>query len=260
MYKNILVPLDGSKRAEEGIGAAFNLSRLLGANITLLQAIEHLHISDDALDEEACRLTEKAERYLCTLQQELEQRGACVRVVVKTGNAIEVICKYAERDDVDLIVMTPYGSNPGLPMSVGSVSWHILQSAPKPILLLRGRLISMLDGLSILLVDDDPDVMESVENVLDMCIVYKASDANTAFKFLQRRSFDIVLLDVAGVNGWEILKLSVDKGFLTVIFTSQIQMDKDFDIAGHNCVGFLLKENISELKDYLKAMVIGKRG
>jgi DNA-binding response OmpR family regulator len=62
----------------------------------------------------------------------------------------------------------------------------------------------------ILVVDDEPDVLEVVEEELDMCIVHKAKDYKTALQFLAMYTYDVVVLDIMGVNGLQLLKNSVD--------------------------------------------------
>ena len=72
---------------------------------------------------------------------------------------------------------------------------------------------SPLKDKVVLVVDDEPDVLDTVEEVLDMCIVDKAADYNTACKYLQSYTYNIVILDIMGVNGFELLKKTVSRGF-----------------------------------------------
>jgi DNA-binding response OmpR family regulator len=77
-----------------------------------------------------------------------------------------------------------------------------------------------LKGKTILVVDDEPDVLDTVAEELDMCIVDKAQDYNTALQYLASYTYDIVILDIMGVNGFELLQNSVDRGFPTVMLTA----------------------------------------
>ncbi|MBW1961726.1 MAG: response regulator, partial [Deltaproteobacteria bacterium] len=63
----------------------------------------------------------------------------------------------------------------------------------------------LLKDKVVLVVDDDPDVLDTVEDVLSMCLVQKASDYETARQYLLSYNFDIVILDIMGVNGFELL-------------------------------------------------------
>ena len=79
---------------------------------------------------------------------------------------------------------------------------------------------SLLKDKVVLVVDDEPDVLETVEEELDMCLVHKAGDYETAYQYLVSYTYDIVILDIMGVNGFELLKVSVSHGFPTVMLTA----------------------------------------
>jgi len=64
---------------------------------------------------------------------------------------------------------------------------------------------STLKGRAILVVDDESDMLGTVEEVLDICLVYKAPDYNSAIQLLLGSTYDIVILDIMGVNGFELL-------------------------------------------------------
>ena len=72
---------------------------------------------------------------------------------------------------------------------------------------------SPLKDKMVLVVDDEPDILESVEEELEMCIVHKAGDYETALQYLLSYTYDIVILDIMGVNGFELLQQSVARGF-----------------------------------------------
>ena len=64
---------------------------------------------------------------------------------------------------------------------------------------------SPLKDKVVLVVDDEPDVLETVADELDMCIVHKAKDYDTALQYLLSYTYDVVILDIMGVNGFELL-------------------------------------------------------
>ena len=79
---------------------------------------------------------------------------------------------------------------------------------------------SLLKDKVVLVVDDEVDVTDTVEEILDQCLVRKANDYDTGRQHLMSYTFDIVILDIMGVNGFELLKLSVKRGFPTVMLTA----------------------------------------
>lgn len=79
---------------------------------------------------------------------------------------------------------------------------------------------SALKGKKILAVDDEPDVLESLEELLPMCKLVKASTFEEAKKQLETQSFDIVILDIMGVDGYKLLEIAVDRKIIAVMLTA----------------------------------------
>jgi CheY-like chemotaxis protein len=117
---------------------------------------------------------------------------------------------------------------------------------------------SPLKGKSILIVDDEPDVLETVAEELDMCLVDKAPDYNTAMQYLASYTYDIVILDIMGVNGFDLLQNSVDRGFPAVMLTAHAltpdALKKSIKLGA---VSFLPKDKMSELRPFLEDVVLG---
>ena len=117
---------------------------------------------------------------------------------------------------------------------------------------------SLLKDKVVLVVDDEPDVLQIVEEELDMCLVHKATDYDTALQYLLSYTYDIVILDIMGVNGFELLKNAVSRGFPTVMLTAHAltpeALKKSIKLGA---VSFLPKEKISDLRTYLEDVVLG---
>ena len=117
---------------------------------------------------------------------------------------------------------------------------------------------SLLKGKSILVVDDEPDVLETVEEELDMCLVDKAKDYETAIQYLTGYTYDIVVLDIMGVNGFDLLQNAVDRGFPAVMLTAHAltpeALKKSIKLGA---VSFLPKDKIPELRMFLEDVVLG---
>ena len=109
----------------------------------------------------------------------------------------------------------------------------------------------------VLVVDDEVDVTDTVEEVLDMCFVRKANDYDTARQLLMSYTFDIVILDIMGVNGFDLLKLSVKRGFPAVMLTAYAltpdALEKSIKLGA---VSFLPKEKMSDLDDFIADVVL----
>jgi CheY-like chemotaxis protein len=118
---------------------------------------------------------------------------------------------------------------------------------------------SPLKDKVVLVVDDEPDVLETVAEELDMCLVHKAGDYDTALQYLLSYTYDIVILDIMGVNGFELLKNAVSRGFPTVMLTAHAlspeSLKKSIKLGA---VSFLPKEKTSELTSFLEDVVLGR--
>ena len=115
---------------------------------------------------------------------------------------------------------------------------------------------SPLKDLTILVVDDEPDMLDALEDELEMCLVHKASDYETALQYLLGYKYDAVILDVMGVNGFELLRISVSQGFPTIIFTAYaLTIDALKKSIQLGAVFFLPKDKLPELKDFLERLV-----
>ena len=116
---------------------------------------------------------------------------------------------------------------------------------------------SPLKDKVVLVVDDEPDVLETVAEELDMCLVHKAGDYDTALQYLLSYTYDIVILDIMGVRGFELLKNAVSRGFPTVMLTAHAlspeSLKKSIKLGA---VSFLPKEKMSELTSFLEDVVL----
>ena len=118
----------------------------------------------------------------------------------------------------------------------------------------------ILKNKVILVVDDEPDVLDAIAEQLDMCRLYRAKDYEIAMQLLASFKFDIVILDIMGVRGFELLKKSVSKGFPTVMLTAHAltpQALKESIRLG--AVSFLPKEMMAELDTYLVDVITGSK-
>ena len=117
---------------------------------------------------------------------------------------------------------------------------------------------SPLKDKSVLIVDDEPDVLDTIEGLLDMCIIHRAEDFDSAVKFLTDNQYDVVVLDIMGVNGFELLKISETRGFPTVMLTAYAvtpdAMKKSIDMGA---VSFIPKDRMTELTGLLEDVVQG---
>ena len=73
---------------------------------------------------------------------------------------------------------------------------------------------TLLDGKRVLIVDDEPDVLDSLEELLSMCDVSRATSFEAAKALLETKPFDLAVLDIMGVQGYKLLDLALVRGEL----------------------------------------------
>jgi DNA-binding response OmpR family regulator len=77
-----------------------------------------------------------------------------------------------------------------------------------------------LEGRKILIVDDELDVLDTLESLLPMCEVVRASTFEEAWKLLETQNFDVAVLDIMGVDGYQLLEKATQKNIMTVMLTA----------------------------------------
>ncbi len=146
MYQVILVPLDGSKRAESILKHVEALAACFGAKIVLLQVVEpnvSLITPYDMVPyydpKEGERSITEARGYLAAKEGELKTAGIEVKCVVESGPVVGAILDVAERESADLIAMASHGRSGLGSVFYGSVAAGVLHRADRPLLLIRSH-------------------------------------------------------------------------------------------------------------------------
>lgn len=87
--------------------------------------------------------------------------------------------------------------------------------------------IDRLDAKKILIVDDEPDVLETLEDLLSMCDTVSATTFDEAKKLLETQRFDMAILDIMGIDGYQLLEIACDKDVMAVMLTAHALTPED---------------------------------
>jgi nucleotide-binding universal stress UspA family protein len=153
MYKRILIPLDGSERAEKVIPYVRELAQARGAHLLLLHVVEPPVIATPVvtpvassaapqlitLEDALKRAQEEAETYLKRKKENLESESISCEVLLEQGSVVQRIAHAAEANDVDLIAMTSHGRTGLATAFFGSVAVGVLHRVTRPVLLIRSK-------------------------------------------------------------------------------------------------------------------------
>ena len=139
-WNRILAPTDLSPIAERAVRYAHVLAETLGSELHVL------HVARDASELSAYgpatgivdpeNLSDDYHRWLATL---LGERGTIRRVeAVRIGSDVaETIRQYAEKQEIDLVVMATHGHTGLMHLLLGGVAEKMLRLSPCPVLVLR---------------------------------------------------------------------------------------------------------------------------
>lgn len=107
---------------------------------------------------------------------------------------------------------------------------------------------SYLKGKSILVVDDEVDILETIEDILEEAKIDTARDYAQASQKIETRHYDLAILDIMGVNGLQLLDEAVHKGIPTVMLTAHaINPETLMASIQKGAISYLPKETLADL-------------
>jgi nucleotide-binding universal stress UspA family protein len=146
MYETILVPLDGSKRAEKILPHVEGLATCLGSKLIFLDVVSPVYLLMDPMVSyvdidatETKALVAEAKGYLESLARKFEGKNIRVMTKVEQGPVVETIIEIARNEQADLIAMASHGRSGMGRVFYGSVAAGVLQRVDRPLLLVRSR-------------------------------------------------------------------------------------------------------------------------
>ena len=156
IYSKILVPYDGSKYAEKALNKAVNLAKLIkGSEITILNVIEeiltppvvfptrirHYKTGEDTTLSTYFRDLQTDMRYkMINTLEKIKQKyenSVKIRTVVLVGSAEDKIVEFANKQNVDLIVMGSKGLKGMSRLLMGSVSRSVSEKVKCSVMIVR---------------------------------------------------------------------------------------------------------------------------
>lgn len=146
MFKNILIPTDGSEQSQRAIRTGVELAKLHQARITGIHVIPDYHlliayegafdpVTEERIEEEA---KARAEGYLAFIRKVADEAGiACDTVCETSDHPYDAILKTADAKGSDLILMTSHGRKGLAAVLLGSETRKVLTHAKVPVLVVR---------------------------------------------------------------------------------------------------------------------------
>ncbi len=124
---------------------------------------------------------------------------------------------------------------------------------------------SILNGRLILAVDDEPDVLEVLEDEIlgyaPNCKIEKVTTYQEASKKLESQNYDVVILDIMGVKGFDLLEQSVKHNFRTAMLTAHSlnpeSLKRSIEMGAY---AYLPKEKLGEIVPFLEDILESSDG
>jgi len=119
---------------------------------------------------------------------------------------------------------------------------------------------SILENKKILAVDDEPDILETLEELLYMCSVDTASTFEEAILYLKNNTYDIAVLDIMGVNGYELLKVTHKIGIPSLMLTAHaLTPDNLKQSIEQGADAYIPKDKLADISLYVADILTAKK-
>ena len=118
----------------------------------------------------------------------------------------------------------------------------------------------ILKGKKILVVDDERDILETLEELLDNCVIETASTFESASELLKSKVYDAAILDIMGVKGFDLLEIAIDRKIPALMLTAHgLNPDNLVGSIKLGAKSYIPKEKMSEIDIYLKEIFIAQQ-
>ncbi len=110
----------------------------------------------------------------------------------------------------------------------------------------------ILIGKNILIVDDEPDVLDSLTELLDSCKIDTASTYAEAVSLMESRRYDITILDIMGVRGFELLEIANKQKIPALMLTAHALSEENLKkSASDGAAYFVPKDEMADIQVFV---------
>jgi len=193
-----------------------------------------------------------------------------VQQSVRGLSPAEDLVKFAEENEIDQIFLGLKKKSKAQKAILGSTSRYVILKAPCPVTTIKFDLNNikaedLLKDRRVLVVDDEPDILETVEELLDMCSLDTAATFDEAKKLLENNPYDMAILDIMGVSGYDVLELARKKDIPALMLTAHALTPENLkESIQKGADSYIPKDElanlISHVADVIKARIQGKQG
>ena len=119
---------------------------------------------------------------------------------------------------------------------------------------------NIIDELKVLIVDDEPDVLETLAELLNRYDVDTAHDFETASDKLLKKRYDLAIFDIMGVQGFDLLVIANQKNVPSLMLTSHGLTPENLiaSIKG-GAYAYIPKDKIVDIEDFIVDLIDARK-
>jgi nucleotide-binding universal stress UspA family protein len=146
-YRKMLIATDGSESARSAVYAGIELARLIGAKIQAAYVIDTFAYSSMPKDtkwEKAMydQLKELGKEAISYVESSAGKKGVKIETLILEGHPAEEILNFAEKQNIDMIVVGSLGKTDVERFLLGSVSEKVVRNAKASVLIIHAKNLS----------------------------------------------------------------------------------------------------------------------
>ena len=117
----------------------------------------------------------------------------------------------------------------------------------------------MIIGKRILIVDDEQDILDTLSALLDICKIDTASSFEEGKRLLETNDYDIAVLDIMGVRGFELLKIANKRGIPALMLTAHALSEENLKKSAENGASYYApKDEINQIDVFIADVLEAK--
>jgi DNA-binding NtrC family response regulator len=117
----------------------------------------------------------------------------------------------------------------------------------------------VISSKKILIVDDEKDVLDALTDLLDMCKVDRASSFEDGKRLLESETYDVAILDIMGVKGFELLEIAKKQDIPALMLTAHALSEENLKQSAESGASYYApKDEMSNIAVFVADVIEAK--
>ncbi len=118
----------------------------------------------------------------------------------------------------------------------------------------------IISGKRVLIVDDEQDVLDTLAGLLDICKIDTATSFEEGKRLLQDNVYDIAILDIMGVKGFDLLEIAHKRGVPALMLTAHALSEENLKKSAENGASYYApKDKIDQIDIFVADVLEAKQ-